>query len=116
MKKIFLILTTLFLIQSCKKTEACMEVSNENPGVDEYIEISGDCSVKAKWYVFEVDGNIVSSDMDPSTVISFSTKGNHLVKLTVYRSWSGSYNSNTGCSRCKGEGASSSTSKTIRVE
>jgi hypothetical protein len=115
MKKVIAILMTLILIQGCKKTEACIQISNETPAFNEFIEISGDCSIKAKWYDFEIDGALVHSDTESSFEYAFTKKGNHLIKLTVYRKWNGSYNSRTGCTGCSGAGKSNSITKTITV-
>ena len=103
------------LMQACKKPTACLEVSNESPKVNEYIEISASCSEKGKWYDFEIDGSVVNSDMESSIEYAFATKGNHLIKVTVYKKWNGSYNSRTGCSGCSGAGKSNSITKTVTV-
>jgi hypothetical protein len=116
MKKTLLLLTLFLTIQSCKKPQACISVSNENPAVNDYITIDAFCSTKAKWFEYEIDGKLVYSDMDSDIEYSFKTKGSHTIKLTVYKKWEGSYNSRTGCSGCKGAGKSSSVTKTINVK
>jgi hypothetical protein len=106
----------LGIATSCikKKPTACMEVSNTSPEVDESIALSADCSQHGKWYDYEIDGNVVSSDADGRFVTSFKKPGHHTVKLTVYNKWEGNYSSRTGCD-CRGAGKSHSTITDIDV-
>ena len=116
MKKVIFFLATVISLESCRKTEACLEVSNENPKVNEFINVSAACSEKAKWIEVEIDGSMIKRGFDDTDFQhSFTTSGSHVITLTVYRSWTGSYNSNSGCSGCKGSGKSSSVSKTLTV-
>lgn len=104
------------LMMSCiKKPAACVVVSDEAPKKDDYITIDGSCSKNAKWYVYEIDGQSRGGDFSGDLDYSFSTAGKHVIRLTVYTKWNGSFNSRTGCSGCSGAGKSNSTTKEITV-
>lgn len=105
-----------FLLQGCfKKPVACFTVSNETPMVDDFISLSSDCSEDGKWVVYEIDGQSDEGDFSGNNSYAFEKPGKHLLKLTIYTKWNGSYNSRTGCDACTGAGKSSTISKEINV-
>jgi hypothetical protein len=118
MKKLFysLLLFTFFivLLSSCRKPIACIDVY-ETPTKNVKTSINGFCSERAKFYVYEIDGVTVWSDNTSNFDFTFTTLGQHIIKLTTFRRFEGTYDSRTGCNGCKGSGKSSSISKIVTV-
>ena len=113
-KSVYSLLLFIVLLSSCRKPTACIEVS-DTVYKDKSTSIDGFCTQKAKFYVYEIDGVVVWSDNTSDFEFTFTTLGKHTVKLTAYRSFQGTYNSQTGCNGCKGSGKSSTITKEVNV-